>query len=163
MPQLVIEDFAPQLVWLLITFGLLYLMLARGAVPRIANVLEQRRDKIADDLDDATRLRQEAEDALKAYEAALADARTKAHAIAAETRAQLTSEAERHKAELQESLNQRIAEAEQRIAATKQEAMKNVRAVATDAATAIVGKLLGDTPETATITTAIDSEISAGA
>ena len=162
MPQLVIEDFAPQIVWLVITFGLLYLMLARGALPRIATVLEQRRDKIADDLDDAARLKQEAEDALKDYEAALADARAKAHEIAAQTRATLTADVERHTESLQQTLDARMAEAEERIAATKAEAMKSVRSVASDAAGAIIGKLLDDTADTDAVATAVDAELRAG-
>ncbi len=162
MPQLVIEDFAPQIVWLVITFGLLYLTLARGALPRIATVLEQRRDKIADDLDDAARLKQEAEDALKDYEAALADARGKALEIAAQTRATLTADVERHTESLQQALDARMAEAEERIAATKAEAMKSVRSVASDAAAAIIGKLLGDTADGDTVTSAVDAELRAG-
>ena len=162
MPQLVIEDFAPQIVWLVITFGLLYLMLARGALPRIATVLEQRRDKIADDLDDAARLKQEAEDALKDYEAALADARAKAHEIAAQTRATLTADVERHTESLQQTLDARMAEAEERIAATKAEAMKSVRSVASDAAGAIIGKLLDDAADTDAVATAVDAELRAG-
>ncbi|HAD26707.1 MAG TPA: F0F1 ATP synthase subunit B' [Alphaproteobacteria bacterium] len=162
MPQLVIEDFAPQIVWLVITFGLLYLMLARGALPRIATVLEQRRDKIADDLDDAARFKQEAEDALKDYEAALADARAKAHEIAAQTRATLTADVERHTESLQQTLDARMAEAEERIAATKAEAMKSVRSVASDAAGAIIGKLLSDTADTDAVATAVDAELRAG-
>lgn len=162
MPQLVIEDFAPQIVWLVITFGLLYLMLARGALPRIATVLEQRRDKIADDLDDAARFKQEAEDALKDYEAALADARAKAHEIAAQTRATLTADVERHTESLQQTLDARMAEAEQRIAATKAEAMKSVRSVASDAAGALIGKLLGDTADADAVASAVDAELRAG-
>lgn len=162
MPQLVIEDFAPQIVWLVITFGLLYLMLARGALPRIATVLEQRRDKIADDLDDAARFKQEAEDALKDYEAALADARAKAHEIAAQTRATLTADVERHTESLQQTLDARMVEAEERIAATKAEAMKSVRSVASDAAEAIIGKLLGDTADGDAVVSAVDAELRAG-
>ena len=162
MPQLVIEDFAPQIVWLVITFGLLYLTLARGALPRIATVLEQRRGKIADDLDDAARLKQEAEDALKDCEAALADARAKAHEIAAQTRATLSADVERHTESLQQTLDARMAEAEERIAATKAEAMKSVRSVASDAAGAIIGKLLGDTADGDTVASAVDAELQAG-
>lgn len=162
MPQLVIEDFAPQIVWLVITFGLLYLTLARGALPRIATVLEQRRDKIADDLDDAARLKQEAEDALKAYEAALVEARAKAHEIAAQTRATLTADVERHTESLQQTLDARMGEAEERIAATKAEAMKSVRSVASDAAGALIGKLLGDTADGDAVASAVDAELRAG-
>ncbi len=161
MPQLVFADFAPQLVWLAITFTLLYLILARVALPRIATTLERRRDVIANDLDEAGRLKRQAEDALKDYEAALAEARARAHAIAAETRQQLTSEADRQKAALQESTAKRAAEAEARIAAAKAAAMTNVRQIAADTASAIVGKLLGANPDSAALNAAIDAVVAA--
>ncbi len=161
MPQLVFADFAPQLVWLAITFTLLYLILARVALPRIATTLERRRDVIANDLDEAGCLKRQAEDALKVYEAALAAARAKAHAIAAETRQRLTGEADREKAALQASTLKRAAEAEARIAAAKAAAMANVRQIAADTASAIVGKLLGNGPDGAALNAAIDAALAA--
>lgn len=163
MPQLVFADFAPQLVWLAITFTLLYLILARVALPRIATTLEKRRDVIANDLDEAGCLKRQGEDALKAYEAALATARAKAHAIAAETRQRLTEEADREKAALAASTAKRAAEAEARIAASKAAAMANVRQIAADTASAIVGKLIGgSSPDSAAVNAAIDAALAKG-
>ncbi len=162
MPQLVFADFAPQLVWLAITFTLLYLILARVALPRIATTLEKRRDVIANDLDEAGCLKRQGEDALKAYEAALATARGKAHAIAAETRQRLTEEADREKAALAASTAKRAAEAEARIAASKAAAMANVRQIAADTASAIVGKLMGGSPDSAAVNAAIDAALARG-
>ena len=93
---------------------------------------------------------------------ALADARAKAHEIAAQTRATLTADVERHTESLQQTLDARMAEAEERIAATKAEAMKSVRSVASDAAGAIIGKLLSDTADTDAVATAVDAELRAG-
>jgi len=162
MPQLVFADFAPQLVWLAITFTLLYLILARVALPRIATTLEKRRDVIANDLDEAGCLKRQGEDALKAYEAALAAARARAHAIAAETRLRLNEEADREKAVLAASTAKRAAEAEARIAASKAAAMANVRQIAADTATAIVGKLMGASPDSAAVNAAIDTALRRG-
>ncbi len=162
MPQLVFADFAPQLVWLAITFTLLYLILARVALPRIATTLEKRRDVIANDLDEAGTLKRQGEDALKAYEAALAAARGRAHAIAAETRQKLVDEAEREKAALTASTAKRAAEAEARIAAAKTAAMANVHQIAADTATAIVAKLMGASPDAATVKAAIDAALTKG-
>ncbi len=159
MPQLVFADFAPQLVWLAITFTLLYLILARVALPRIATTLEKRRDVIANDLDEAGSLKRQAEEALKDYEAALADARARALAIAAETRQRLTEEADREKAELQARMASQAAEAEARIATAKTAAMANVRQIAAGAASAIVARLLGETPDGAAVNSAVDAAI----
>ena len=159
MPQLVFADFAPQLVWLAITFTVLYLILARVALPRISTTLERRRDVIANDLDEAGSLKRQGEDALKAYEAALAAARTKAHAIAADTRQKLNDEADRQKAGLQAAMAKRAAEAEARIAAAKVTAMANVREIASDSAAAIVSRLIGSAPDGAALTRAVDAAL----
>ncbi len=159
MPQLVFADFAPQLVWLAITFTLLYFILARVALPRIATTLERRRDVIANDLDEAARLKRQGEDALKGYEAALVAARGRAQAIAAETRQKLAEEAGRDQAALQQSLAKRAAGAEAQIAAAKDAAMANVRQIAAGAAAAIVTRLLGAGPDAAALNAAIDAAI----
>ena len=95
MPQLDFSSYPPQLIWLAIVFFALYMVLSRLALPSIGGVLEQRRDRIAADLDEAVRLKEESEKALAAYEAALAEAKAKAHAIAQETRDKLNGETER--------------------------------------------------------------------
>jgi F-type H+-transporting ATPase subunit b len=76
------STFASQLLWLAITFGLFYLLMSRVIVPRIGGILEHRRDRIAQDLDEASRLKEEADNAIAAYEQELAEARKKASAIA---------------------------------------------------------------------------------
>ena len=138
MPQLEFHTFVPQLVWLAITFGFLYLMMARVALPRIANVLEERRDRIADDLDQAEQFKRQTDEAIAAYEKALADARANAHEIAQATRDKLNEETERQRKSIEARLAEKIAAAEKQIAATKDKALGNVRAVAIEVADAVV-------------------------
>lgn len=143
LPQFDFGAWPGQIFWLLIVFGVLYFVLSRALLPRIGAVIEDRRDKIADDLDEAQRLRRQAEDALRAYEEALADARAKAHAIAGDIRAKLAQDtAERAKA-LEGELAKRAEEADAGIRARAAQALAQVDAVAADAAGAIAEKLSG--------------------
>lgn len=158
MPQLEFHTFVPQLVWLAITFGFLYLMMARVALPRIANVLEERRDRIADDLDQAEQFKRQTDEAIAAYEKALADARANAHEIAQATRDKLNEETERQRKSIEARLAEKIAAAEKQIAATKEKALGNVRAVAIEVADAVVTELLGGADRVAA-ERAVDGEL----
>src|ERR1044072_7028512 len=89
MPQLNPLDWGPQLVWLLITFRAPYLLLVYVALPRIGGVIENRAAHIANDPAEADRLRRKTEEAIAAYEQALAEAKQKGHAIVEEGRAAL--------------------------------------------------------------------------
>lgn len=143
MPQLIIMDFAPQMVWLAITFIALYLFLARVALPRIANVIEQRQDRVSRDLDEADKLKTETESAIAAYEQSMAEARAKAHAIAQENRDKLNAEVEAQREAVELKLSEKLAEAESRIKASKEAALTHINEVASDTADALVEALIG--------------------
>ena len=155
MPQLIVTDFAPQIVWLVITFAALYLVMAKVALPRIAIVLEERQDRIADDLEQAETYRNDTEAALKAYEAALAEARAGAHEIAQAMRDELAAEAARRKAEVEAELAKQLAAAEGDIRAMREAALANVEVVATEAAAAATARLLGVEIDEAAVAAAI--------
>ncbi len=69
--------FPSQILWLAITFGLFYIFLKRVALPRLSDILEHRSDRIAQDLDQAARMKEEADEAIAAYEQELAEGRAK--------------------------------------------------------------------------------------
>ncbi len=143
LPQLNAPDFAPQLIWLAITFGALYFILSRWSLPRISEVIEERRERIQRDLDEADRLKSETEKALAAYEQELAAARGRASAIARETREKLAAEVEDERARVEGQVNAKLAEAENRIAEMKTAALAQVNQIASDTAGSIVEKLIG--------------------
>ena len=143
MPQLEPIDWVPQLIWLLICFVILYWLMAKVALPRIATVLEERRDRIARDLDAAERLKAETEEAIAAYEQALAEARGKAHNLAQQTRDELAAEVGAERSAVDAELADKAAEAEAAIVSAKSSALSHINEVAADTAEAIVGQLIG--------------------
>jgi len=153
------ETFASQIVWLVITFVVLYLVVSRIAVPRIGGIIEQRGKRIESDFAEAQRDKEESEAALLAYEKALADARARAQAIGNEIRDKVNAEADEKRKALEARLNAQLAEAEKAIAATKTAAMMNVRGIAVDAASAIVERLVGTAPAAPTVAAAVDEAL----
>jgi F-type H+-transporting ATPase subunit b len=152
------SSFESQIIWLVLSFVALYLLMSRVALPRIATVIEERRDRIADDLDQAAQLKQQTDEAIEAYEKALAEARAKALGIAQETRDRLQAETDRQRASIEAGLVEKISAAEAQIAATKETALGNVRTIAVDVADAIVTRLLGDA-DRAAAERAVDTEL----
>jgi F-type H+-transporting ATPase subunit b len=157
MPQLNPLDWGPQLIWLLITFGILYLLMVKVALPRIGGVIEARAAHIAKDLAQADKLRRETEEAIAAYEQALAEAKQKAHAIVEAGRTKLKEETAAERARLESDLSKRGAEAEARINEAKTSAMRDVNAVAADVAADIVRRLIGFAPAKAEIEKAVQA------
>ncbi|HYC18239.1 MAG TPA: F0F1 ATP synthase subunit B [Pseudolabrys sp.] len=149
------ETFASQLFWLVIAFVLLYVLMAKLALPRVQTVIDNRQKHISGDLSEASRLKGESDAAVAAYEKALADARARAQEIANETREKQAAEAEATRKRLEDQLNAKLADAEKTIAATKQNAMKNVHGIAADAAKAIVERLIGTTPTDSAVNAAV--------
>ncbi len=104
-------------------------------------------------------MKDEADAAIAAYEKALADARARAQAIAAETRDKLNAAAEANRKDLEGKLHGKLADAEKSIAATKSAAMANVRGIAQEAAAAIVNRLIGITPSADAVARAVEDAI----
>ena len=157
-PPFATETFGGQLLWLTITFGVLYFMMSRFVVPQLSGIIENRRRTIARDLDEAAAMKTRAEEAGASHDKALAEAKGRAQALAQETRAKLTAESEVKRKALEADLANRMAEAEAFIASTKAQAMGNVRGIARDAATAIVERLIGRTHAPQVVDAALDQK-----
>ena len=149
------HTFASQLVWLVITFVLLYALMAKVALPRVGGIIAERQKRIDDDLAQANAFKTNSDTALAAYEKALAYARARAQAIAGEMRDKQAAEAEAARKKLEAELSAKLAEAEEIIAASKKAAMANVRSIAADAAKAIVERLIGTAPPDSTVVAAV--------
>ena len=137
------QYFPSQLLWLAITFGVFYFVLQRVVLPRIAGILENRRDRIALDLEAAERMKSDADEAKAAYEQELAEARERSHKIAHEARDAARQDAEKERKALDAELDEKLVVAQTRIAGVRDEALKDIGQIAEDTAETILREVAG--------------------
>lgn len=138
MPQLNMEAWPNQIFWLLVTLAAIYFLLTRTVLPRIGAVLAERRGTITNDLAAAEELKQKAVLAEKAYNEALARARSEAASIVSEARAAIQKDLDLALAEADAEISARSAESEKRIGEIRAGALESVTQVARDTAQEIV-------------------------
>ncbi|WP_332065881.1 F0F1 ATP synthase subunit B [Bartonella sp. CB189] len=156
-PPFDLAHFSSHIFWLAISFGFFYFFVSRVIVPRIGGVIEMRRDRIASDLDQAVRIKQEADSVVEDYERKLAEARVKAHAIAHKAGEEIRKQAEIEQKEVEENLEKKLTDAEKQIEKIRNEAMKNVGSIAEEMASEIVKKLIDVDVSKETVTSAVRS------
>lgn len=154
MPQLDFSTWGNQIVWLMITLVVIYFVLTKIALPRIAAVLAERQGTITNDIAAAEELKLKAQEAEAAYEKALADARAEAQRIVEEAKAEIQSELDVELAKADAEISAKTAESEAAIADIRAGAMDAVRDVAGETAAAVVSALGGAVDDKA-ITAAI--------
>lgn len=155
MPQFDPSSFASQLFWLAVMFAALYWVVARLAVPRIGEVLEQRARVIQDDLDRAQALKAETDRALAAYDKAMADARAQAYEHMKAMQADMKAIADKRTTEVSNDVAAQIGQAEARINAAKQQALESIKGVAAETARDVVAKLAGLSPDAGAVENAV--------
>jgi F-type H+-transporting ATPase subunit b len=143
LPQLDPTTFAPQLVWLAITFAVLYFLMTKVALPKVGQVLEERQERITADLEKAQAARDEATGVTTAYEKALAEARQEAQALIAAAAADISKVQSERQSQYAADLATKTKAAEERILAAKEQALANVRAVAVEIVQQTAEKLAG--------------------
>ncbi len=143
LPQLDIQSYASQIFWLIISFFVLYFLVAKVTVPRISEVMEERQERIADDLDKAESLKKEAEQVEAEYEKSQRDALDKGNAIKRAAQEDAAANRDQAEAAERERVANMLQDAEARIAAASAEAVGNIRSVAGGVVGDAVAKLAG--------------------
>ncbi len=157
MPQFAIETWVGQIFWLFLTFGIMYFILSKFILPKIGQGLTDRGDRIADDLDEASRMQQQATQAQADYERALADAKAKAHNIAETTRKSVDEELTAEAEVADEQFARKQIEADERIRTIKTAALGKIDDVAANTVGDIIEKLAGVKSTASRVKTAISS------
>jgi F-type H+-transporting ATPase subunit b len=161
MPQFDISTFPTQLIWLVIAFVLLYVLMARVALPRIGQVLEERQEKIDDNLDSAEQLRAETEADSETYENTLMQAREQARGAIQDAARAAADDASRRQEELGREIAETIKAAEENIAEAKRNAVSGIREAAIEAAAGATERLIGVIPLEAAVVAAVDKALEA--
>ncbi len=143
MPQLDITFYPPQIIWLVISFVLLYLAMAKLALPRISEVLEKRCDRIDGDLDKAVVLKDEADEVLAAYEQSMAEAKAQALEVIKQASDRLAEDSVARHAALSTTMSEQAQSAEAAIARAKESALADIGGIAEDITDQATAKLIG--------------------
>jgi F-type H+-transporting ATPase subunit b len=158
MPQLDFGTFPNQVFWLVVALVVIFFVLSRVALPRIASVLAERQGTITNDIAAADELKQKAVEAEEAYNQALAEARAEAQKIAAEAKAEIQAELDKATETAEAEITAKAAESEKAIAEIRASAVDSVKAVAKDATKDILGAF-GTKADAKTITAAITARM----
>ncbi|NCQ23168.1 MAG: ATP F0F1 synthase subunit B' [Rhodobacteraceae bacterium CG17_big_fil_post_rev_8_21_14_2_50_63_15] len=158
LPQLDFTTFANQIFWLAIALVVIYFILTRIALPRIATVLAERQGAITNDLAAAEDLKAKAVLAEAAYEKALADARTEAQKIIARTKAEIKADLDKALVKAEGEIAARTKEGEQKIAEIRASATESVKDVAKATAAELVA-VLGAKADARTVTAAVTARM----
>jgi len=158
MPQLCPDWMGNQIFWLVITLVVIFLVLSRIALPRIAAILAERQGTITNDIAAAEDLKAKAVEAEEAYNKALADARADAQNIIAETKAEIKAELDDAMVKADAEIAARTAEGEKKIAEIRAGALESVTDVAKDTAKAIV-TAMGGKADAKTVNAAVSSRM----
>ena len=151
------SHFPSQILWLAITFGIFYYLVAKHITPRLSGIIETRESRIAVDLAEATRMKDEADAAVAKYEQELAEARAKGNAIAADAREKAKAEATAERTKLDADISKKITDAEASINEIKNRALSEVATVAEDTAAQIVEQLTGVSVTKADVKSAVSA------
>ena len=141
MPQLDVSTFTSQLFWLCVCFFSMLFIMSRFIVPKIAEVVEQRRHRIDGYLEKATLLKQQAEDALEKYQVKIKDANLKSDKLLTEATQNMNILIAQRQKELQDELNKKISQAEKQIIKAKNEAKLEVNKIAEDLVATVLDKI----------------------
>ena len=155
LPQLDYSTWFNQIFWLVIVFAVLYFVLAMFILPRLREGISDREDRISDDLDQASHMQREAEEAEKAYNNSLADARAKAMNVAETTKQSVDAEIAKEIEAADANMDRQAEIAEANIRKIKIKALSNIESIAADAAVDVVSTLTGKAPTAAAVRAAM--------
>jgi len=161
LPQFRVEDFSSQIFWMLLVFLLLYQYLRKRILPRYAEVLEERSEKISGDLNKAEQLQSSAEDARVAFEASLMDARKAAHEAIAKAQEKAAIDTAAKLAKVESSIKGRFTKAENKINEQKLSVFNELGSIVSDAVQDSVKRIADIEPSHDTVDKAVKQALEA--
>ena len=134
MPQLDFSTFLPQIFWLFISLSFLYIVLSRYALPRVSDVIEERKDIIAQDIDSAKKYSSETDLAIEELNMKLSEAKINSQSLMNNSLQEIKESNEEKKAILLKEINDDIVAAEAKIQEKKEESLSEISSVSEDIA-----------------------------
>ena len=144
MPQLDPTYWASQAFWLILTFTVLYISIAKLYLPKIKNNLDDRENKIKDDLDAANKFKDLSELKLKEYEKILENSKKEVIKIHLDSKNKLDKDIQTKKDVMDKEIETEITKAQKEIAELKKNSISDIQNISKDLASNIIENISGD-------------------
>ena len=144
MPQLDPKYWASQAFWLILVFTILYFSIAKFYLPKIKNNLENRENRIKDDLDDANKFKELSETKLKEYEKILEDAKKEIIKIQLDSKNKLDKDIQTKKLAVEKEIEKEITKSQKAINDLKKNSISDIQKISENIASDIIEKISGD-------------------
>ena len=157
MPQLNPEFWISQIFWLILTFGILYVLLAKFILPKISANLEIRKSQILENVEAAEKQREESEQKIKNYEKIIQDSKVEAKNYFNQTREKILRNINQKKNNLENELNEEIKKAENEIKELKNKSPEKINKIAIETSSDLIKQLMGIQVNNSSISTIVNS------
>ena len=151
MPQLDPKYWASQAFWLILIFTILYISIAKFYLPKIKNNLDDRENKIKDDVDDANKFKELSESKFKEYEKILADAKKEVIKIQMESKNILDKDIQSKKEDMEKEIENEISKAQKEINELKRSSLNDIQNISENIASSIIENISGDKPNESSV------------
>ena len=156
MPQLDPKYWASQAFWLILVFSVLYISIAKFYLPKIKNNLDNRENRIKDDLDDANKFKELSELKLKEYEKILEDAKKQVIKIHIDSKNTLDKDIQTKKTAIEKEIEKEIIKAQKEINELKNNSISDIQKISENIASNIIEKISGDKLNESSIKAAVE-------
>ena len=156
MPQLDPTYWASQAFWLILVFTVLYISIAKFYLPKIKSNLDDRENKIKEDLEDANKFKDLSELKLSEYEKILEDSKKEVIKIHLESKNKLDKDIQKKKDALEKEIDAEIIEAQREISELKKNSISDIQNISRDIASNIIENISGDKLNESSIKAAVE-------
>jgi len=156
MPQLNPEFWISQILWLILTFGALYIVLSKVILPKISDNLESRRSQILENIEIAEKQREESEEKVKEFKKIILNSKLEAKNLFNEARQKVLEDVDKKRSELEKSIEAEIVSAEKEIQSLNSNSLENIKKIATDTSSDLITQLIGQEVDKNTISSIVN-------
>ena len=158
MPQLNPEFWISQIFWLIITFGILFIVLTKVILPKISNNLETRKSQILENIETADRQKEESQKKIDEYEKIILDSKLKAKSYFNEAREKILDDINKKRAALDKDLDEEISEVEKELSDLKQKSGEKINKIAAETSAELIKELIGEEVNNSSIAAIVEDQ-----
>ena len=143
MPQLDPEFWISQIFWLIISFGMLFIILSKLVLPKIGENLETRKSQISENIEAAEKGKEESENKIKEYEKIILDSRNEAKNYFNKAREKILKDIEKKRKTLENEVNEEINKTEMEISELINSSQEKISKIASETSSDLIKQLIG--------------------